>query len=110
MKFLVTLTTAAAALLGASGVSAENFEQPILWQDLPDSDIIRVGDAYYYSASNMHFSPGAPILRSYDLVNWEYFTHSIPVFDTDNPKYDLDGGNAYNGGVYASSLRYNEAA
>lgn len=110
MQFLMNLTVAAAALLSASCVSAENFVQPILWQDLPDIDIIRVGDAYYYSASNMHFSPGAPILRSYDLVNWEYLSHSIPVYDVDNPKFDLDGGNVYNGGVYASSLRYNEVS
>src|SRR5690349_21222763 len=103
MKFLITLTAAAATL-----IAAENFNQPVLWQDLPDSDIIRVDDAYYYSASNMHFSPGAPILRSYDLVNWEYFSHSIPVFDVGKPSFDLINGNAYNGGVYASSLRYNK--
>ena len=41
---------------------------PVVWQDFADGDIIRVGDAYYYSASTMHYSPGAPILRSYDLV------------------------------------------
>ena len=48
------------------------FTNPVVWQDFADGDIIRVGDAYYYSASTMHYSPGAPILRSYDLVNWEY--------------------------------------
>ena len=44
------------------------FTNPVVWQDFADGDIIRVGDAYYYSASTMHYSPGAPILRSYDLV------------------------------------------
>ncbi|EED13246.1 endo xylanase, putative [Talaromyces stipitatus ATCC 10500] len=71
---------------------AENFSQPIIWQDLADTDLIRVNDTYYYSGSNMHFSPGAEILRSYDLVNW-----------------DLQGGNVYNKGIYASSLRFHEA-
>ena len=40
------------------------FTNPVVWQDFADGDIIRVGDAYYYSASTMHYSPGAPILRS----------------------------------------------
>ena len=100
--------TAATAVLLAATTSAENFTQPILWQDLPDTDLIRVDDVYYYSASNMHFSPGAPILRSYDLVNWEYLSHSIPFYDFD-PRFSLQDGNAYNGGVYASSLRFHEA-
>jgi len=40
------------------------YTNPVLWEDLADIDIIRVGGAFYYSASNMHYSPGAPILRS----------------------------------------------
>jgi beta-xylosidase len=39
---------------------------------------IRVGDAYYYSAPTRHYSPGAPILRSYDLVNWEFAEQKEP--------------------------------
>lgn len=110
MRSLVALAlSTVAAMLLAGAVSAENFTQPVLWQDLPDTDIIRIDDVYYYSASNMHFSPGAPILRSYDLVNWEYLSHSVPVYDFD-PRFSLQNGtNAYNWGVYASSLRYNEA-
>ncbi|KAH8650584.1 putative endo xylanase [Tricladium varicosporioides] len=57
----------------------------------------------------MHFSPGAPILRSYDLVNWEYFSHSVPSLDFDYPGFDLNSSSAYNLGIYASSLRYHES-
>jgi beta-xylosidase len=42
-----------------------------------DIDVIRVGDTYYASASTMHYSPGAPVPRSYDLVNWEIAGHSV---------------------------------
>ena len=70
------------------------FQNPVLWEDLADLDVFRVGDVYYYSASNMHYSPGAPILRSYDLVHWEYAGHAIPVLDF-SPAYNLDGGRAY---------------
>jgi beta-xylosidase len=84
------------------------FQNPVLWEDLADIDIFRVGDAYYYSASNMHYSPGAPILRSYDLVNWEYVGHAIPVLDF-SPAYNLDGGRAYVKGSWASFLGYRKS-
>jgi beta-xylosidase len=84
------------------------FQNPVLWEDLADIDVFRVGDAYYYSASNMHYSPGAPILRSYDLVNWEYVGHAIPVLDF-SPAYNLDGGRAYVKGSWASFLGYRKS-
>ncbi|HEY4358729.1 MAG TPA: glycoside hydrolase 43 family protein [Acidobacteriaceae bacterium] len=82
-----------------------HYTNPILWDDLADIDILRVGDTYYYSASNMHYSPGAPILRSYDLTHWEYIGHSLPVLDF-SPKYSLQGGQAYVKGSWASFLGY----
>eukprot|EP00727_Mastigamoeba_balamuthi_P007027 m51a1_g2945 putative xylosidase glycosyl hydrolase (1135) ;mRNA; f:612040-619154 len=82
---------------------------PVLWEDLADLDIIRVGNAYYYSASTMHFSPGAPVLRSYDLVNWEYIGHSVPKLDW-NAKYDLTNNQrGYVAGIWASFFNYNKA-
>ncbi|MEV6878745.1 family 43 glycosylhydrolase [Amycolatopsis sp. NPDC051128] len=81
------------------------FTNPVLWQDFADVDIIRVGDAYYYSASTMHYSPGAPILRSYDLVNWEFAGHSVPKLDF-GAKYDLNGGRGYVRGIWASFLNH----
>ena len=88
--------------------SPANFQNPVLWEDLADIDIIRVGDTFYYSASNMAYSPGAPILRSYDLVHWEYVGHSLPKLDF-GPTYDLIGGNAYNKGTWASSMQYRKS-
>jgi len=82
------------------------FTNPVVWQDFADGDIIRVGDAYYYSASTMHYSPGAPILRSYDLVNWEYAGHSVPRLDFESGAYDMSGGRAYVKGIWASTLNY----
>jgi beta-xylosidase len=93
----------------ATNKDAATFENPVLWEDLADLDILRVGDAYYYSASNMHYSPGAPILRSYDLVHWEYIGHSIPVLDF-SPAYDMNGGRAYVKGSWASFLNYRKSS
>ena len=44
---------------------------PILNADYPDSDIEQVGDTYYMITSKQHMSPGMPILKSNDMVNWE---------------------------------------
>ncbi|MEU0880879.1 family 43 glycosylhydrolase [Lentzea sp. NPDC005914] len=87
---------------------AASFKNPVVWQDFADGDIIRVDDAYYYSASTMHYSPGAPILRSYDLVNWEYAGHSVPRLDF-GAKYDLSGGRGYVRGIWASFLNYRKS-
>ena len=86
--------------------SGSSYTNPVVWQDFADGDIIRVGDAYYYSASTMHYSPGAPILRSYNLVDWEYAGHSVPRLDFDSAAYDLNGGRAYVKGIWASTLNH----
>jgi len=86
----------------------ETYQNPILWEDLPDVEVIRVGDVFYYTASTFHHSPGAPVLRSYDLVHWEYVGHSVPALDF-GPSYDLDGARAYVNGIWASTLQYRES-
>nr|BFE70115.1 hypothetical protein GCM10020092_034160 [Actinoplanes digitatis] len=92
--------------VGSGTPPSGTFTNPVVWQDFADGDIIRVGDAYYYSASTMHYSPGAPILRSYDLVNWEFAGHSVPRLDFDSNAYDLNGGRAYVKGIWASAFNY----
>ncbi|MDO3686742.1 RICIN domain-containing protein [Micromonospora sp. C28ISP2-4] len=83
-----------------------SFTNPAVWQDFADVDIIRVGDVYYMSASTMHYSPGAPVLRSWDLVNWEFAGHSVPRLDFGS-KYDLSSSeHAYVDGIWASTLNY----
>lgn len=100
---LLSLFTASIGLVsGSDGASSSQlsgradpptYTNPVLWEDLADIDIFRVNDTYYYSASNMAFSPGAPILSSKDLVNWEYIGHSVPRLDFGMPDaYSLDDG------------------
>lgn len=110
--FKTGLALAAGIFAGQSASAGQiadaAFQNPILWEDLADVDIIRVGDVYYYSASNMHYSPGAPVLRSKDLVNWEYIGHSVPRLDF-GPQYDMKDGTAYVGGTWASFLGYRQS-
>ncbi|CAM5281141.1 xylosidase [Streptomyces canarius] len=87
---------AAGALLPPEAVLAatSTYTNPVIWQDFADVDVIRVGDTYYASASTMHYSPGAPVLRSYDLVHWGIAGHSVPVLDF-GAEDDLNGARGY---------------
>ncbi|HEY6877892.1 MAG TPA: glycoside hydrolase 43 family protein [Polyangiales bacterium] len=93
---------------GSAATCSRTYTNPIIWEDLPDLEVIRVDDTYYYTASSFHQSPGAPLLRSYDLVHWEYLSHSVPVLDV-GASYDLDGGRAYVNGIWASTLQYRKS-
>lgn len=83
----------------------EKIQNPMLWADVPDPDVIRVGDTYYLVSTTMHLMPGAPIMTSKDLKNWETVGY---IFDrlTDSPKYDLLNGTVYGRGQWATSLKY----
>jgi beta-xylosidase len=87
--------------------AATTFTNPILWEDYPDLDVFRVGDVFYYSSSTFAFSPGAPVLKSYDLVNWTPVSHSVPTLNF-GAKYNLNSASdrAYVKGIWASSLQY----
>ena len=55
---------------------AQQAQNPIIFADVPDMSIIRVGDTYYMSSTTMHMSPGVPIMKSKDLVNWEIVNYA----------------------------------
>lgn len=88
---------------------SSTYSNPVLWEDLADADVFRVGNMFYYTASTMHYSPGAPILRSYDLLHWEYAGHAVPNLDFDSSAYDLNGGRAYVKGIWASAMNYRKS-
>ena len=83
----------------------EKIQNPMLWADVPDPDVIRVGDTFYLVSTTMHLMPGAPVMASKDLKNWETVGY---IFDklTDSPKYDLLQGTVYGRGQWATSLKY----
>ena len=104
----VTLTNAAEDVRQATDNGhAATFTNPVLWADLPDPDVIRVGDYFYMMSTTMHLMPGAPVMRSKDLINWELTGY---VFDKlhETPKYDMEDGTVYGRGQWATSLRYHD--
>lgn len=83
------------------------FTNPVIFADVPDMDVIRVGSDYYMVSTTMHLMPGAPVMRSKDLVNWEIISYLFEDIK-ESPLYDLEGGNVYGQGQWASSLRYHD--
>jgi beta-xylosidase len=107
--FSVFVLCAAASVLQAQKYHSDNgdgtFTNPVIASDFPDPDVIRVDSIYYMVNTTMFIFPGVTILKSYDLVNWEYCSNAVQRFDF-SPRYNLDGGNRYGHGPWATSLKY----
>jgi len=81
---------------------------PVIYADAPDMSMLRVGDTYYMSSTTMHMSPGVPIMKSNDLVNWKLVNYAYDTL-ANIPTMNLDDGkNTYGRGSWASCLRYHE--
>lgn len=98
-----TLFAVCSETIAGDGTKATN---PIIWADVPDVAMVRVGDTYYMSSTTMHMSPGLPIMKSKDLVNWKLVNYAYDTL-ADNEKLRLENGsNAYGAGSWASSIRF----
>lgn len=84
------------------------FINPILNGDFPDVDIIRVGDTYYLMSTTMFIFPGATIMKSKDLVNWEYCCNPLEKIDDSDAYNLLNGKDHYAQGQWATSMRYHD--
>lgn len=97
----------AASLIANQSSSTDTtlMANPMLWADVPDPDVIRVGHTFYMVSTTMHLMPGAPIMQSLDLVSW---TTAGYIFNklTDSPRYNLHQGTVYGRGQWATSLKY----
>ncbi len=85
-------------------VAQKTYQNPVLFADYSDPDVIRDGANYYLIASTFHFVPGIPILQSPDLVHWTILGHVVQRMTMD-PRYSMVDGNRYGKGVWAPSIR-----
>lgn len=83
-----------------------NYSNPVIFADVPDIDFIRVDDAYYMVSTTMHLSPGCPIMKSYDLVNWEIVNYVFNTLDDADNLALRNGEHSYGKGQWAASIRY----
>ena len=106
----LTMTLSAIPLspraVATSDSGNETFTNPVMYADVPDVDVIRVDDAYYMVSTTMHLSPGCPVMKSTDLVNWETVSYTYDILD-DGDKFALRNGESdYGSGSWAASIRH----
>ena len=82
------------------------YKNPVVYADFPDPDVIRVDDTYYMVSTTMHHFPGATILKSTDLVNWEYCAQPLEQLSAKDNYCLLNNQNAYAAGMWACSMKY----
>lgn len=104
LTFLLVITTAYGQKNKFDSESA-HYANPLIAADFPDPDVIFVNDTYYMVSTTMFIFPGVTILKSKDLVNWEYCSNAVPRFDF-SPCYNLDNCHRYSHGQWATSLKY----
>jgi beta-xylosidase len=110
-----TLYFGMAAFIAASiniAVSAQtkSDQNPVIFADVPDISIVRAGDSYYMSSTTMHMSPGVPIMKSKDLINWKLINYAYKTLGNDDALTLSNGKNAYGRGSWASCIRYHNGA
>ena len=58
------------------------YSNPIILSDYSDPDVIRYKDSFYLIASSFNHTPGIPVLKSKNLVDWKiinYVYDKIPL-------------------------------
>ena len=94
------------ANISLSDQGTGKYKNPVVYADFPDPDVICVNNTYYMVSTTMHHFPGATILKSTDLVNWEYCAQPLTQL-SENDRYSLlNNQNAYAAGMWACSMKY----
>jgi beta-xylosidase len=110
MKKIVSQLSIVAILLVSNPflVQSQKATNPVIFADVPDISIIHVGDTYYMSSTTMHMSPGVPIMKSKDLVNWQLVNYAYDTL-ADIDELNLSNGKStYGRGSWASCIRYHK--
>lgn len=87
-------------------IRAQQATNPIIYADVPDMSMVRVGNTYYMSSTTMHMSPGVPIMKSTDLVNWKLVSYAYDTLANIDALNLTDGKGTYGRGSWASCIRY----
>lgn len=93
-------------LCPADAADSVTVSNPVIWADVPDPDVIKVGDTYYMVSTTMFFSPGVPVMKSKDLMSWEICSYVYDTYDNGDVQNLAGGKHDYAHGQWATSLRY----
>jgi beta-xylosidase len=105
--FLLLLSSALIVSLSATA-QPKKPQNPVIFADVPDMSMIRVGDTYYMSSTTMHMAPGVPIMKSTDLVNWELVNYAYDTLANVDAMNLVNGKSTYGKGTWASCIRYHK--
>jgi beta-xylosidase len=110
MKRSILFLTTVMLSVFISHVSAQDkrAHNPIIFADVPDMSIVRVGETYYMSSTTMHMSPGVPIMKSNDLVNWKLVNYAYDTLANIDALNLEHGKSTYGKGSWASCIRYHK--
>jgi len=101
------LTALLAAFINiTASAQLKTAQNPVIWADVPDMSIVRVGDTYYMSSTTMHMSPGVPVMKSKDLINWKIVCYAYNILGDVDDLNLINGKNDYGRGSWASCIRY----
>ncbi len=103
LSFWIFATLALSYSLTAQTQKAHN---PIVFADVPDMSMIRVGNTYYMSSTTMHMNPGVPIMKSTDLVNWQIVNYAYQTLGEMDELSLINGKSNYGKGSWASTIRF----
>ncbi|MGC4235750.1 MAG: glycoside hydrolase 43 family protein [Niabella sp.] len=84
------------------------YQNPVLYADYSDPDVIRVGEDYYMTASSFNCVPGLPILHSKDLVNWKIVNYALDELRLPGAPQDFFDKAQHGKGVWAPCIRYHK--
>src|SRR6187431_2109476 len=106
-RYSVVLMILVSPLFGRQSFGQEKqAHNPIIFADVPDLSMVRVGNTYYMSSTTMHMSPGVPIMKSTDLINWKLVNYAYDTL-VSNDEMNLENGKfTYGRGSWASCIRY----
>jgi beta-xylosidase len=105
-RLRITIALVCVCFGGVTSLVAQEAHNPIIFADVPDMAIIRLGDVYYMSSTTMHMNPGVPIMKSSDLVNWHLVNYAYDTLANVDELNLANGKSTYGRGSWASSLRY----
>src|SRR5688572_29818996 len=107
-EYLLSIVCTMLFLSNPLTAQQQQAHNPIIFADVPDMSIVRVGKSYYMSSTTMHMSPGVPIMKSTDLVNWKLVNYAYDTL-ANIDALNLDKGKStYGRGSWASCIRYHK--
>ena len=101
------MATGAQIVSNPRNLKGTEYVNPVIHGDYSDPDVTASvdGKRYYMTASSFQCTPGLPILRSDDLVNWELVNYALKAVP---PTEVYNDGPRHGKGVWAPCIKVHD--